>query len=173
MLNVSPGSGLAFLSAPFVPFSLRELPAQILVSQADSVDFRAAFYAVYDLKILFLASVSLFEIGSALCGAAPDMNSLIVGRVLAGVGGSGVYIGYYAWCNSLIVPRSHHFSGSSTTSQSALRTKIEVATCRELVWSGALVLYSAQLLGVSSPPALQRGVGLSISTCVWFIHTGT
>jgi MFS family permease len=72
------------------------------------VDFRAAFYAVYDLKILFLASVFLFEIGSALCGAAPDMNSLIVGRVLAGVGGSGVYIGYCPWCTSLIISFRAH-----------------------------------------------------------------
>lgn len=52
-----------------------------------------AFYAVFDLKKLFIASVVLFEVGSVLCGAAPDMNALIVGRVLAGLGGSGVYIG--------------------------------------------------------------------------------
>lgn len=107
MSNVSPGSALASPSAPSVPFSLRESPAHV-VSQADSVDFRAAFYAVYDLKILFLASVLLFEIGSVLCGAAPDMNSLIVGRVLAGVGGSGVYIGYCPSCNSFVVPFHAH-----------------------------------------------------------------
>jgi MFS family permease len=53
----------------------------------------AAFYAVYDVKILFIGSILLFETGSVLCGAAPSMNALIVGRVLAGVGGSGVYIG--------------------------------------------------------------------------------
>lgn len=53
----------------------------------------AAFYAVYDVKILFIGSILLFEVGSVLCGAAPSMNVLIVGRVLAGVGGSGVYIG--------------------------------------------------------------------------------
>ncbi|KAF2846067.1 putative efflux pump antibiotic resistance protein [Plenodomus tracheiphilus IPT5] len=63
----------------------------------------AAFYAVYDVKILFLGSILLFEAGSALCGAAPTMNALIVGRVLAGVGGSGVYIGilnYISMCTS-------------------------------------------------------------------------
>lgn len=55
--------------------------------------FSAAFYAVFDLKTLFIASVILFEVGSVLCGAAPNMHALIVGRVLAGLGGSGVYIG--------------------------------------------------------------------------------
>ncbi|PLB51419.1 MFS general substrate transporter [Aspergillus steynii IBT 23096] len=63
----------------------------------------AAFYAVFDLKMLFIASVVLFEVGSVLCGAAPDMNALIVGRVLAGLGGSGVYIGilnYFSLCTT-------------------------------------------------------------------------
>ena len=35
----------------------------------------------------------LFEAGSALCGGAPNMDALIVGRVLAGIGGSGIYLG--------------------------------------------------------------------------------
>jgi MFS family permease len=37
--------------------------------------------------------VTVFSVGSALCGAAPNMNALIVGRVIAGVGGAGVYLG--------------------------------------------------------------------------------
>jgi MFS family permease len=45
------------------------------------------------MKKLFIGSVVLFEVGSALCGAAPTMDALIVGRVIAGVGGSEFYIG--------------------------------------------------------------------------------
>ena len=30
--------------------------------------------------------------GSALCGAAPEMNAFIVGCVLVSVGGNGVYL---------------------------------------------------------------------------------
>lgn len=37
--------------------------------------------------------VTLFEIGSAICGAAPSMNALIVGRVVGGLGGGGMYLG--------------------------------------------------------------------------------
>jgi MFS family permease len=37
--------------------------------------------------------VILFEVGSALCGGAPNMNAMIVGRVLTGVGGAATYCG--------------------------------------------------------------------------------
>ncbi len=43
---------------------------------------------------MYIASIALFEAGSAVCGGAPNMNALIVGRVIAGIGGSGMYIGY-------------------------------------------------------------------------------
>ncbi|KAI9684601.1 MAG: hypothetical protein M1822_005689 [Bathelium mastoideum] len=63
----------------------------------------ASLYSNFDLKVLFMSSVLLFEIGSAVCGAAPTMNALIVGRVIAGMGGSGVYIGvlnYFSLCTT-------------------------------------------------------------------------
>jgi hypothetical protein len=51
-------------------------------------------FQTFEIKWLYTASVLLFEIGSAICGAAPNTNALIVGRVIAGIGGSGMYIGY-------------------------------------------------------------------------------
>lgn len=50
-------------------------------------------YGIYSVKWLFISTVILFEVGSAICGAAPNVNALIIGRVLAGVGGSGMYSG--------------------------------------------------------------------------------
>lgn len=50
-------------------------------------------YGMFDAKILYLSSVVLFMVGSALCGAAPNLNSFIVGRVIAGMGGNGMYLG--------------------------------------------------------------------------------
>lgn len=52
-----------------------------------------ALYTSFNMKWLFVASVVLFEAGSALCGGAPSMSALIVGRVLAGTGGAGIYLG--------------------------------------------------------------------------------
>ncbi|KAL7629880.1 hypothetical protein AAE478_001403 [Parahypoxylon ruwenzoriense] len=51
------------------------------------------FYATYNAKWLYIGCVTLFMAGSALCGAAPNMNAEIIGRAMAGAGGSGMYFG--------------------------------------------------------------------------------
>jgi MFS family permease len=50
-------------------------------------------YGMFEIKWLIIASIIAFEAGSALCGAAPTADALIVGRVIAGIGGAGMYIG--------------------------------------------------------------------------------
>lgn len=50
-------------------------------------------FALFDVKWLTVSFIAIFEIGSAVCGAAPNSNALIVGRVIAGIGGAGMYIG--------------------------------------------------------------------------------
>ncbi|KAH8680939.1 putative efflux pump antibiotic resistance protein [Xylariales sp. PMI_506] len=50
-------------------------------------------YKFYDTKLVFLASLAVFEAGSAICGAAPNSTVFIVGRAIAGLGGSGLFSG--------------------------------------------------------------------------------
>ncbi|CAG8890494.1 unnamed protein product [Penicillium egyptiacum] len=50
-------------------------------------------YGLWDIKWLWVLSIIIFQIGSAICGAAPNMNALIIGRVIAGTGGAGMYLG--------------------------------------------------------------------------------
>lgn len=50
-------------------------------------------FGLYNAKSLYIGSTVLFMAGSALCGGAPNMNAIIVGRVIAGVGGNGMYLG--------------------------------------------------------------------------------
>lgn len=50
-------------------------------------------YKFYSTKWVFLGSMVVFEVGSALCGAAPNPVSLIVGRRIAGLGSSGIFTG--------------------------------------------------------------------------------
>lgn len=50
-------------------------------------------FGIFDPKWLYIICVAMFEVGSALCGAAPSMNALIVGRAIAGLGGAGMYLG--------------------------------------------------------------------------------
>ncbi|OCK74764.1 MFS drug efflux transporter [Lepidopterella palustris CBS 459.81] len=50
-------------------------------------------YGLFDAKKLYIAMVTLFLTGSALCGGAPNINAFIVGRTIAGCGGIGMYLG--------------------------------------------------------------------------------
>ncbi|KAF2686333.1 MFS general substrate transporter [Lentithecium fluviatile CBS 122367] len=70
-------------------------------------------YTLFDTKWMYIASLVHFTAGSALCGAAPNMDALIVGRVWAGVGGAGMYLGQLSiWTlNVGVKRRSLYISG--------------------------------------------------------------
>ncbi|KAK0616591.1 major facilitator superfamily transporter [Immersiella caudata] len=50
-------------------------------------------YSKFNAKVVYLTNVVLFMGASAICGAAPSMDAMIVGRVLLGVSGSAIYCG--------------------------------------------------------------------------------
>ncbi|KAK1760409.1 major facilitator superfamily domain-containing protein [Echria macrotheca] len=50
-------------------------------------------YTFFSIKATFLTSVVLFEVGSAVCGAAPSSVAFIVGRAIAGLGAAGIMAG--------------------------------------------------------------------------------
>eukprot|EP01117_Protostelium_nocturnum_P001293 TRINITY_DN115_c0_g1_i4.p1 TRINITY_DN115_c0_g1~~TRINITY_DN115_c0_g1_i4.p1 ORF type:complete len:586 (-),score=251.27 TRINITY_DN115_c0_g1_i4:279-2036(-) len=50
-------------------------------------------YRVFSIKAFFLAAIAFFEIGSLICGVAPNSACLIVGRAIAGIGASGIFSG--------------------------------------------------------------------------------
>ncbi|KAK6522217.1 hypothetical protein TWF281_002784 [Arthrobotrys megalospora] len=50
-------------------------------------------YTLYSVKAVLIANILLFEIGSALCGAAPNSASFIVGRAISGIGAAGIFAG--------------------------------------------------------------------------------
>ncbi|KAH7114718.1 major facilitator superfamily domain-containing protein [Dactylonectria estremocensis] len=52
-------------------------------------------YKYFPLKICFLVSIFIFEVGSLICGVAPNSVTLIVGRAIAGIGGAGIASGAY------------------------------------------------------------------------------
>lgn len=62
-------------------------------------------YGLFDAKWLYVISALVFNAGSALCGAAPNMNAVIVGRVLAGLGGNGMYLGVMTLLSVLTTDR--------------------------------------------------------------------
>ncbi|KAH6694900.1 putative HC-toxin efflux carrier [Leptodontidium sp. MPI-SDFR-AT-0119] len=80
---------------------IKKLPwlslAFLLCATASNL-FWGRIYSHFNAKWLYIFTVVLFEVGSAICGAAPSMNVMIVGRAIAGLGGSGLYVG----CMTLI-----------------------------------------------------------------------
>ncbi|KAG6004262.1 hypothetical protein E4U21_001274 [Claviceps maximensis] len=62
-------------------------------------------YKYFPLKTSFLVSVFIFEVGSVLCGAAPNAEALITGRAIAGVGAAGLGAGAYTIIAFVAPPR--------------------------------------------------------------------
>jgi EmrB/QacA subfamily drug resistance transporter len=51
------------------------------------------FYTFYSIKWVYLIALFIFEVGSLICGVAPNSIALIVGRAVAGVGAAGIFSG--------------------------------------------------------------------------------
>ncbi|KAK2803073.1 hypothetical protein FQN50_007154 [Emmonsiellopsis sp. PD_5] len=62
-------------------------------------------FGVFNVKWTYILSLVIFEVGSAICGAAPTMDALIVGRVIAGTGGAGMYLGTITYIAMTTSPR--------------------------------------------------------------------
>ncbi|EGY14473.1 MFS gliotoxin efflux transporter GliA [Verticillium dahliae VdLs.17] len=61
-------------------------------------------YKSYDIKRTFLASMVVFEVGSLLCGVAPNSKTLVVGRAIAGLGGGALAVGGYSIVSLTVRP---------------------------------------------------------------------
>lgn len=64
-----------------------------LLGSVATISLFGSLYNRTETKWLYIGSIVTFEVGSAICGAAPDMNAMAVGRVIAGIGGNGMYLG--------------------------------------------------------------------------------
>lgn len=50
-------------------------------------------YTFYSPKWVFIIAIGIFEVGSAVCGAAPSSIAFIVGRTISGLGAAGIFSG--------------------------------------------------------------------------------
>ncbi|KAI0473596.1 putative efflux pump [Xylariaceae sp. FL0804] len=50
-------------------------------------------YTFMKIKWVFLSAIGLFELGSLVCGIAPNSKTLIIGRAIAGLGSAGILSG--------------------------------------------------------------------------------
>ncbi|XPT02149.1 MFS sugar transporter [Ascochyta lentis] len=51
------------------------------------------FYTFYSIKWVYITALFIFEVGSLICGVAPNSTALIIGRAVAGVGAAGIFSG--------------------------------------------------------------------------------
>ncbi|XP_014555777.1 hypothetical protein COCVIDRAFT_101461 [Bipolaris victoriae FI3] len=66
---------------------------------------QSKMYGAFDIKWLYFGYVVCFEVGSAISAASPTMNSLIVGRMIAGIGGCGIYVGSLTFFSVVTTPK--------------------------------------------------------------------
>ncbi|PWY95398.1 MFS general substrate transporter [Aspergillus sclerotioniger CBS 115572] len=66
--------------------------AYMLTASASQLIY-GRIYTFYPTKWVFIISILIFEIGSAICGAAPTSVALIIGRAIAGIGTGGISSG--------------------------------------------------------------------------------
>ncbi|KAJ5707737.1 hypothetical protein N7488_007538 [Penicillium malachiteum] len=64
-----------------------------MLASASSQMLFGRIYKFYNMKWVFSSSIVLFEIGSAICGAAPTSNAFIAGRAIAGFASAGIFSG--------------------------------------------------------------------------------
>jgi hypothetical protein len=78
-----------FDSVPLLPW----LSVGFMLGSIVTVLPLGKLFSKYNAKWLYVISVVLFLASSALCGAAPSMSAMIVGRVFLGMSGNGIYFG--------------------------------------------------------------------------------
>ncbi|ORY39947.1 MFS general substrate transporter, partial [Rhizoclosmatium globosum] len=72
---------------PLIPW----LGSAYLLTAAPVQTLYGKFADIFGRKWVFVFAISVFEIGSLICGAATSMAMLIAGRAIAGIGGGGIF----------------------------------------------------------------------------------
>lgn len=87
-------TALPRIASDFNAFSQQGwIAASFVLTQTAFILFFSQVLRVFPAKYVLLACIVIFEVGSAICGAAQDVNMLIGGRALSGVGAAGILVG--------------------------------------------------------------------------------
>ncbi|KAJ7650991.1 transporter [Roridomyces roridus] len=86
-------TALPRIASKFDAFSLQGwVASSFTLVQTVLLPFYGQLLRIAPAKHVMLSSISIFEIGSLVCGVSKNINQLIAGRVVAGVGAAGLFI---------------------------------------------------------------------------------
>ncbi|KAK4051704.1 hypothetical protein OIO90_004654 [Microbotryomycetes sp. JL221] len=85
-------TALPRIASDFNAFTLQGwVSSAFILTQTGFILIYGPVLRIFSAKWVLLSAVIIFEVGSAICGAAPDVYVLIFGRALSGVGAAGVF----------------------------------------------------------------------------------
>ncbi|KAK4046657.1 hypothetical protein OIV83_005940 [Microbotryomycetes sp. JL201] len=88
---------LGIISSQFNALSqLAWIASAYFLTQCAFLLFYGQILTLFDRKWTYLVAITLFEVGSVICAAAPNVNILIFGRAFAGVGAAGIFVAVLA-----------------------------------------------------------------------------
>jgi EmrB/QacA subfamily drug resistance transporter len=142
-----------------------------ILTQTAFMPFFGQVTSLFIPKYVFLVGIVTFEVGSVLCAAAPDIQVLILGRALAGVGASGLMVSMVTLMTEIVTldkrPMLMGIFGSVFGLASVVGPLIGGAFTDHVTWRwcfyinlplGALAVISvALLIKVSTPKGLPKG----------------
>lgn len=75
------------------------------------MSFQPAFgqlFTLFPIKALYIASIVVFEIGSTISASAPSSVAFIIGRLISGAAGGGLWCGTLTLMGKAVPARKRH-----------------------------------------------------------------
>ncbi|KAJ7082359.1 ABC transporter [Mycena belliarum] len=86
-------TALPRIASDFNSFTLQGwVASSFVLAQTVFILFYGQILRIYPAKWVLISAIILFEAGSLLCGLAQNVNELIAGRTVSGMGASGIFV---------------------------------------------------------------------------------
>ncbi|KAJ6521127.1 major facilitator superfamily domain-containing protein [Mycena capillaripes] len=86
-------TALPRIASDFEAFSLQGWVAtSFVLAQTVFLLFYGQLLRIFPAKWILVSAITIFEIGSLLCGVSQNVNQLIAGRAVSGLGAAGIFV---------------------------------------------------------------------------------